>query len=151
MQRIVKLEIIFTIAQIVFFGGAGLSIERIHTGDYGTVSFSFIMFIALAIGISAIKFWVIRKRLGKMSEKLMPVKSSKYKTKIIVHAIQAMVSLETSVISSYALVMFLIAFASGLNTPQFHSTLNLEHMATLGIFPALDLFYLISSERKSKD
>lgn len=144
MEKLDKINIFASLAIAGFFGLAAYLAEAYQHALYHNLTVPVpIIFSILAASLFLIKFVLAIKKLSKMSEIKAPIQTRGYKGKIWLTIIHVILSLEQNAISSYALVMFMLAFTFGIDTPQLRYAMQIDHMGTLVAFPLLDVFYTI--------
>ena len=150
MNKLLLTEIILTIGVVVFFIFSEYLIDFAKPDFlYGyAISASPILWIVVLPLVMG-KFVLLKKRLSEMSEHKTPVHSPYYRTKIIVTAVQSIVSMFANSVSAFAMVMSLFV-AFGVNSEPFLQSLHAEHVATYALFPICDLVFLLSMNWKRK-
>jgi len=150
MDKLSYIEIIVTAAIATFFVASEYLInyataESLYNYAVSAPSIVLVVGLPLIIG----KFVLLKKRLSKMAEHKAPIHSTYYRTKVIVTAVQSLVSMFTYSVSTFAMAMSLFV-AFGVNSEPFLHALYMDHIATYAIFPILDTIYLISLNLKRK-
>ncbi|MGI0047872.1 MAG: hypothetical protein ACREBB_11925 [Nitrosotalea sp.] len=145
MHKLILIEIIFTIGIAAFFVSSEHFIDSSKPEslyNYAVSASSILWMVSLPLVIG--KFVLLKKRLSEMSEHRAPIRSAHYRTKVIVSAVQSIVSMFTYSVSAFAMVMSLFV-AFGVNSEPFQHSLYMDHVATYAIFPILDVAYLVSN------